>query len=70
MADLAHAATATVYWPLLIKEWWTEPIDVDRNVTYVVRSDRVGSCSQAPASHWALPLCWRSRASCRRCCSA
>jgi predicted permease len=40
---LAHAATATMYWPMLIKEWWTEPIDVDRSVTYVVRSDRVGS---------------------------
>src|SRR5262249_11216931 len=40
---LDHAATAIVYWPMLIKEWWTEPIDVDRTVTYVVRSDRVGS---------------------------
>jgi putative ABC transport system permease protein len=40
---LDHAATATVYWPMLIKEWWTEPIDVDRTVTYVIRSDRVGS---------------------------
>jgi putative ABC transport system permease protein len=39
---LARAATATVYWPMMIKEWWTEPIDVDRSVTYVVRSDRVG----------------------------
>jgi predicted permease len=40
---LDHAATAIVYWPMLIKEWWTEPIDVDRTVTYVIRSDRVGS---------------------------
>ena len=40
---LDQPATAIVYWPMLIKEWWTEPIDVDRTVTYVIRSDRVGS---------------------------
>jgi putative ABC transport system permease protein len=40
---LDHPATATVYWPMAIKEWWTEPIDVDRTATYVVRSDRVGA---------------------------
>jgi ABC-type antimicrobial peptide transport system permease subunit len=28
---------------MLIREWWTEAIDVDRSVTYVVRSERVGS---------------------------
>jgi predicted permease len=39
---LDHPATAIVYWPMLIKEWWTEPIDVDRTVTYIIRSDRVG----------------------------
>jgi ABC-type antimicrobial peptide transport system permease subunit len=32
-----------VYWPILIKEWWTQPIFVRRTVTYVVRSERVGS---------------------------
>ena len=36
-------ATAIVYWPMLIKEWWTEPIDISRTMAYVVRSDRVGS---------------------------
>jgi predicted permease len=40
---LDQPATATVYWPMLIKEWWTEPIDVERTMAYVVRSDRVGS---------------------------
>ena len=40
---LDQPATAIVYWPMLIKEWWTEPLDVDRTVTYVVRSHRVGS---------------------------
>ena len=37
------AATAIVYWPMLIKEWWTEPIDISRTIAYVVRSTRVGS---------------------------
>ena len=36
-------ATAIVYWPLLIKEWWNAPVDVQRTMTYVVRSTRVGS---------------------------
>ena len=40
---LDRPAPAVVYWPLLMKEWWTEPIDVNRTMTYVVRSDRVGS---------------------------
>jgi predicted permease len=36
-------AAATVYWPLLLKDWWKEPTDVDRTMTYVVRSSRVGA---------------------------
>jgi putative ABC transport system permease protein len=40
---LDRAATATVYWPMLLKEWWTEPIDIERTIAYVVRSTRVGS---------------------------
>ena len=40
---LDRDATATVYWPMLIKEWWNEPIDIQRSMAYVVRSDRVGS---------------------------
>jgi ABC-type antimicrobial peptide transport system permease subunit len=40
---LDHPATAIVYWPLLIKDWWNQPIDVNRTMAYVVRSDRVGS---------------------------
>jgi len=40
---LAHAATAIVYWPLLLEEWWTEPLDIERSIAYVVRSTRVGS---------------------------
>jgi predicted permease len=40
---LDRPATAIVYWPILIKEWWTEPIGIERTMTYVVRSARVGS---------------------------
>jgi putative ABC transport system permease protein len=40
---LNHAATAVVYWPMLLKEWWTEPVDIERTMAYVVRSTRVGS---------------------------
>jgi predicted lysophospholipase L1 biosynthesis ABC-type transport system permease subunit len=29
--------------PMLIKQWWTEPIDIQRTMAYVVRSARVGS---------------------------
>jgi predicted permease len=40
---LDHAPTTIVYWPMLIKQWWTEPIDMQRTMAYVVRSARVGS---------------------------
>ena len=36
-------ATAMVYWPMLVKEWSSIPIYISRSVSYVVRSDRVGS---------------------------
>jgi predicted permease len=36
-------ATATVYWPMLIKEWSNIPIYISRSMAYVVRSDRVGA---------------------------
>jgi predicted permease len=40
---LDKPAAATVYWPLLLKDWWKEPTDVNRTMTFVVRSPRVGS---------------------------
>jgi putative ABC transport system permease protein len=40
---LNRAEVATVYWPMLIKPWWTEPIDIQRTMAYVVRSTRVGA---------------------------
>ena len=40
---LNQPATAIVYWPIRIEEWWNEPIEISRTVTYVVRSNRVGA---------------------------
>ena len=40
---LDHAATAIVYWPMLMKQWWKQPNDIERTMAYVVRSARVGS---------------------------
>jgi putative ABC transport system permease protein len=40
---LNQPATPIVYWPLLITEWWNAPVDIQRTMTYVVRSTRFGS---------------------------
>ena len=40
---LSREEVALVYWPMLLKSWWTEPIHVQRTMSYVVRSPRVGS---------------------------
>ena len=40
---LDHAATAIVYWPMLMRQWWKQPNDIERTMAYVVRSTRVGS---------------------------
>jgi predicted permease len=37
---LAKPATMTVYWPLLIKSFWTDPVHATRSLTYVVRTRR------------------------------
>ncbi|HXW03916.1 MAG TPA: ABC transporter permease [Vicinamibacterales bacterium] len=42
---LGKPAPTIVYWPLLLKDWWNEPVDVNRTMAYVVRSVRVGSPS-------------------------
>jgi predicted permease len=42
---VAQPAPAIVYWPLLIKDFWTEPVFAYRNVAYAVRSARLGSTS-------------------------
>jgi predicted permease len=42
--DGAHRAAPTiVYWPMLMKEFWDESVNVQRSMSYVVRSERVGS---------------------------
>jgi putative ABC transport system permease protein len=38
-----QAATAIVYWPMLVKEWSNIPIYLNRTMAYVVRSNRTGS---------------------------
>jgi predicted lysophospholipase L1 biosynthesis ABC-type transport system permease subunit len=40
---LAKPAPAIVYWPILMKQFWTDPVRVQRNVTYVIRTERVKS---------------------------
>jgi putative ABC transport system permease protein len=40
---LGQPATSIVYWPILIKEWWNEAVDISPTIAYAVRSDRVGS---------------------------
>src|SRR5260370_38466944 len=39
---LDHAATAVVYWPMLIKQWWTDPVDIQRTIAYGGGSLRLG----------------------------
>jgi predicted permease len=38
-------APATVYWPVLMSNFWNNPVFLQRGVTFVVRSDRSGSQS-------------------------
>jgi putative ABC transport system permease protein len=39
---LQEAARTTVYWPMLIENFWGNPVQVQRAVTYVIRSDQAG----------------------------
>jgi predicted permease len=40
---LYEPPAATVYWPLLIKDWWNQAVDVNRTMAFVVRSARASS---------------------------
>ena len=40
---LHEAARATVYWPMLIDNFWGNPIQIQRAVTFAIRSDQAGS---------------------------
>ncbi len=40
---VARPAPAIVYWPMLVANFWDEPLMVSRNMAYAVRTDRAGS---------------------------
>jgi putative ABC transport system permease protein len=40
---LAKPATGIVYWPLMMEHFWDDTLNVQRNVTYVIRTERVKS---------------------------
>ena len=37
---LAKPATPIVYWPLVLKQFWNDPVRVQRGVAYVIRTER------------------------------
>ena len=37
---LAKPATPIVYWPLVMKQFWNDPVRVQRGVAYVIRTER------------------------------
>jgi predicted permease len=40
---LAKPAPEIVYWPIVVKQFWTNPVNVQRSLTYVLRTERVKS---------------------------
>ncbi len=40
---LAKPAPEIVYWPIVMKQFWTNPVNVQRSLTYVLRTERVKS---------------------------
>jgi predicted permease len=40
---LHEAARATVYWPMLIDNFWGNPVQIQRAVTFAIRSDQAGT---------------------------
>jgi predicted permease len=40
---LSKPPPATVYWPLILNHFWTDPVRVQRSLTYAIRTDRVKS---------------------------
>ena len=40
---VAKPAPAIVYWPILMKQFWSEPVRVQRSVTYAIRTERAKS---------------------------
>jgi predicted permease len=40
---VAKPAPTIVYWPLMIKQFWSAPLSVQRSLTYAIRTERVKS---------------------------
>jgi predicted permease len=40
---VARPATFIVYWPMLVKDFWTSPVFVQRSMAYAIRTARAGS---------------------------
>jgi predicted permease len=40
---VAQAAPAIMYWPMMMKDFWDQPLMVSRNMGYAVRTDRADS---------------------------
>jgi predicted permease len=38
-----HPAASTIYWPILLRDFWGHKVQVRRTVMYIVRSSRTGS---------------------------
>jgi putative ABC transport system permease protein len=57
-ADGLHRpAPAVIYWPLLVKDFWDQSVNVQRSVGFAVRSSRIGSPSfmrELQAAVWSV----------------
>jgi putative ABC transport system permease protein len=40
-----HKATAIVYWPMMLRDFWTQPLTTQRGQAFAIRSTRTGSAS-------------------------
>jgi len=62
VADVRHdgpdqKSPTTVYWPILMKNFWDNPIFLQRGVVFAIRSERAGSESflqQVRQAVWSL----------------
>jgi len=40
-----HKATATVYWPMMLRDFWGQPLTTQRGQAFAIRSTRTGAAS-------------------------
>ena len=40
-----HKATATVYWPMMLRDFWGQPLTTQRGQAFAIRSTRTGTAS-------------------------